>query len=84
MSNKPKFGKNGGRPPRMDLADAKPRFCAGCGNGLFSLVYRLGTLSKFLPSNTTGHDVLVKFETYVCLECGREVRADDVLVIHDN
>lgn len=76
MSNKRKMKpvsvpKIGQQQP-FDISDAVPRQCAQCGKAIFDQVLRLGLISALSPKNRTGQDVLVKFEVFLCRECGHE------------
>lgn len=56
----------------FDIADAVPRRCEKCQGEYYDKVLRLGIISKIAPSNKTGQDVRIEFNTYLCRKCGHE------------
>jgi len=74
MSNGRKLkqaGGNHGAPRRVHISDAVPINCT-CGCPVFSSVQRLSSVSKLVPSNNTGQDILLQQEVFLCVECGKE------------
>ena len=55
-----------------DITEAKPEVCLKCNGELFDTVYRLGMISQFASRNITKQDIRVKYETYLCRDCGTE------------
>lgn len=78
MSNKrkmkpmsvPKIGGQQQQP--FDISEAVPKSCEQCGGAVFDQAVKLGLISKLSAKNRTGQDVLVKFEVYLCRDCGHE------------
>lgn len=65
----------GGAPNQapFDISQAQPKMCLGCQSEFFDLVYKVGKISSMAPGNKTGKDVTVKYEVFICLECGLEI-----------
>jgi len=58
--------------PQFDITEAIPKKCPQCGCELFEALYRMGTIPSMAIRNRTGQDVPIKFEAYLCWECGAE------------
>lgn len=57
----------------FDISQARQQNCLGCKSNLFDLAYRVGIISSMAPGNKTGQNVTVKYEAYICHECGLEL-----------
>jgi len=63
----------GGYQPQQqfDITEAVQKKC-DCGSEHFNQAYKLGVISGMAPRNRTGKDVIVRFEVFLCRECGKE------------
>ena len=66
----PEIGRQ--QPQAFDVKDAVMKECENCSGSLFTQALKLGVISSMSPKNNVGNDVLVKFETFVCMKCGTE------------
>ncbi|MCK4828801.1 hypothetical protein KA005_74440 [bacterium] len=64
------IGKSQQQP--FDISEAISKSCEQCGGAVFDQAVKLGLISKLSSKNRTGQDVLVKFEVYLCRNCGHE------------
>ena len=70
--NLPAFGIGAPQQPQFDVTEAIPKKCQSCDCEFFNAVYRMGTIPSMAIRNRTGQDVPIKFEAYLCWECGAE------------
>lgn len=63
---------NIGQQQPFDIAEADMQTCKECGSEFFDIVYKIGVISKLAPKNSTGKNVLIKGEAYICHDCGWE------------
>lgn len=61
--------------PQFDVTQARPKKCS-CGCEYFNQAFRLGVISGMAPGNNTGKDVLVRFEAFLCRDCGKDQGQD--------
>lgn len=57
---------------KIDKKDIKEFKCPKCKGNLFTLVYRILLISKLLPLNTTGKDIIKPMPHFKCVnkKCG--------------
>ena len=61
-----------GKTQPFDVREAVQRRCAQCDGEHFDPVVRLAVISKLNCTNTTGQDVLVPMQCFLCRCCGLE------------
>lgn len=57
----------------VDVSQAQSRKCLGCEGELFDIAYRIGKVSAMAPGNKMGQDVTIKYEMFICRDCGLEL-----------
>jgi hypothetical protein len=76
MSNViPMFPRVGGQQQPFDVGEALPCQCVKCKGEHFDKVFRLGLISSMASRNSTGQDVRVEYQMFLCRSCGHEFGA---------
>ena len=65
---------NVGQPPQVNIteADTIAKVCGKCQGQYFETVVKLRIFPSLSLKNTSGKDVLIKMEAYLCYDCGHE------------
>ena len=58
---------------QIDAFDTIESKCKACGGVLFDLAYRHRILPSISPKNPSGRDQPIKFEVFICRQCGVEL-----------
>ena len=56
----------------IGINDTVEQNCPKCFSKYFDIVTKLPIFSKLNPKNSSGKDVLIKVEVYLCRNCGHE------------
>ena len=59
----------------FDVGQAVQKQCLKCKGEHFDKTFRLGLISPMAPGNTTGQEIRVEYQTYLCRACGHEFGA---------
>ena len=56
----------------ININDTVEQNCPKCSSQYFDIVTKLRIFSKLSPKNSSGKDVLIKVEVYLCRDCKHE------------